>query len=62
MSTEKKNKGTVKGMRSEFKKIAWPTKSEVINSTLVVIAALVGVSIVTKLLDMLFQFILSFTV
>ncbi|WP_103981514.1 preprotein translocase subunit SecE [Helcococcus massiliensis] len=60
--TEKKKTGFFRGIRNEFKKITWPTKNEVFKSTLVVIAALIGMSILVKLLDTIFQFILSFTV
>ncbi|MFM1514621.1 preprotein translocase subunit SecE [Helcococcus ovis] len=60
MSTEKK--GFLKGIRSEYGKIAWPTKSELLKATFVVIVTIAVVSAVTKLLDMLFGFILSFTV
>lgn len=60
--TEKKKTGFFRGIRNEFKKITWPTKNEVFKSTLVVIAALIGMSILVKLLDTIFRFILSFTV
>lgn len=60
--TEKKKTGFFKGIKNEFKKITWPTKNEVFKSTLVVIAALIGMSILVKLLDTIFRFVLSFTV
>lgn len=60
--TEKKKTGFFRGIRNEFKKITWPTKNEVFKSTLVVVAALIGMSILVKLLDTIFRFILSFTV
>lgn len=56
-----KKKGFFRGIKSEFKKISWPKKQDVISSTLVVLASLVGVSILVKLIEMVFQFILSFT-
>lgn len=59
--SEKKT-GLVKGMKREYKRISWPSKKSVINSTIVVLTALVAVSVITKLLDLLFNFILSFTV
>ena len=62
MADNKKKTGLFRGMRNEFRKITWPTKDEIIRSTIVVIAALIGVSIIVKLLDLLFQFLLSFTV
>lgn len=61
MSSEKKS-GLLKGIRKEFSKITWPKKDEVVKTTLVVIAAIIGISVLVKLVDMLFQFILSFTV
>lgn len=60
--TEKKKTGFFKGIKNEFKKITWPTKNEVFKSTLVVISALIGMSILVKLLDTIFRFVLSFTV
>lgn len=62
MSTERNKPGLIKGMRQEFKKITWPSKNEVIRSTTVVLGALVAISIIIKLLDLLFRFLLSFTV
>lgn len=60
MSTEKK--GFLKGIRNEYGKIVWPTRSELLKATIVVIVTIIVVSAVTKLLDMLFGFLLSFTV
>lgn len=59
--TEARKKGLIKGMKSEYKKISWPKKQDVLNMSLVVLAAIVGVSIVVKLIDLVFQFVLSFT-
>lgn len=59
--TETRKKGLVKGMKSEYKKISWPRRQDIINMTLVVLATIVGVSIVVKLIDLIFQFVLSFT-
>lgn len=61
MSTEAKKRGFFKGLKSEYKKVTWPKKREIFNATLVVLVSIVGISIIIKLLDMLFQFILSFT-
>ena len=57
-----KKTGLVKGMKREYKRISWPSKKSVINSTIVVLTALIAVSVITKLLDLLFNFILSLTV
>lgn len=60
--TEKKKTGFFRGIRNEFKKVTWPTKNEIVKSTVVVVAALIAMSILVKLLDTIFKFILSFTV
>lgn len=62
MSSEKRNKGFLKGIKSEFGKITWPTKNEIFKMSAIVIVSILAVSIVTRLLDMLFRFLLSFTV
>lgn len=62
MSTENKKSGFLKGIRNEFGKITWPKVKEVLNSTAVVLVFIAVFSIITKLLDLLFGFLLSFTV
>ena len=44
----------VKGVRSEFKKVVWPTKKQLVNNTLIVIAALIIIGLVIFGLDTLF--------
>lgn len=61
MSSEKKP-GFLRGIKKEFGKVTWPTKNETLRTTVVVIAAIIGVSVLVKLIDLAFQFILSFTV
>ncbi|MDO4778212.1 MAG: preprotein translocase subunit SecE [Tissierellia bacterium] len=51
MSEKKAKTGLFKGIKKEFKKIVWPTKSELLNSTIVVIVSLIAVSVVVKLID-----------
>lgn len=46
-----------KDIKSEMKKIVWPTKAQVINNTLVVIAVSVIAAIVIFGLDTVFGFI-----
>lgn len=41
-------------VRTELKKVAWPTRNEVINSSLVVIVTLVLVTVLIAVLDWLF--------
>lgn len=42
-----------RGMKSELKKVVWPTKSQVLNNTLVVIVVSVIFAIVIGLIDYL---------
>ncbi|MCQ2416514.1 MAG: preprotein translocase subunit SecE [Oscillospiraceae bacterium] len=52
-----------KDLRSELKKVVWPTKQVVINNSIVVFAAMLGFAVYTFLLDKgflwLFQFAIS---
>lgn len=52
----------LKGVRSEFKKIIWPTKQEAIKYTVIVIIACIIVSIIVYLLDLVFANLLSLIV
>lgn len=45
-----------KEVKSEMKKVAWPSKKQVINNTLIVIAAVLVIGVFIWLLDLLFQF------
>ena len=47
---------SIKGTKSEFKKVVWPTKKQLVNNTLIVIAALIIIGRVIFGLDTLFQF------
>lgn len=51
-----------KEVKSEMKKVVWPSKKQVINNTLIVIAAVVLIGVVIWALDMLFSFGLGFLV
>ena len=44
-------------MRSELKKVVWPSKSQMINNTLVVIAVAVVVCILVYVMDVSFGFV-----
>ena len=46
---------SLKATKSEFKKVAWPTKKQLINNTLIVIAALIIIGLVIFGLDSLFS-------
>ena len=49
--TEKKKTGFWKGITTEFKKIAWPSKKEVVNSTIAVFVSIVVISAIVALID-----------
>ena len=42
-------------MRSELKKVVWPSKSQMVNNTLVVIACVLVVGVFIWLFDLAFQ-------
>ncbi len=45
-----------KEVKSEMKKVVWPSRKQVIKNTLVVIAAVIIIGVVIWALDMLFSF------
>ncbi|MBR2405140.1 MAG: preprotein translocase subunit SecE [Clostridia bacterium] len=45
-----------KEVKSEMKKVVWPSKKQVIKNTLIVIAAVVLIGVVIWALDLLFSF------
>ena len=45
----------IKGMRSELKKVTWPSFRQVVNNTLVVLAVVVGSGVFIGLVDLLFK-------
>ncbi len=45
---------SIKATKSEFKKVVWPTKKQLINNTLIVIAALIVIGLIIFGLDTLF--------
>lgn len=57
--TEKKRGGFLKGIRSEFKKIVWPTKKELTNAFIVVIVSLITVSVTIWVLDTIIRFLIG---
>lgn len=48
-------KGFVKGVKSELKKVVWPTKQQLIKSTTMVMFLIVVFSVVILGLDMLLE-------
>ena len=47
----------IKGTKAEFKKVVWPTKKQLLNNTLIVIAALIIIGLVIFGLDTLFTWV-----
>lgn len=45
----------VKGVKSELKKVNWPTKKELTNYTVVVLATTLAMTVVVWGLDLIFQ-------
>ena len=48
-----------KELRSEIKKIVWPSKKQVLNNTGVVISCSIGVGVIIWALDFVFRFLIS---
>jgi preprotein translocase subunit SecE len=59
--TKKPNKmsGFFKGVKSELKKVTWPTKKELMNHTLVVIVVVTIMTLVVWGLDLIFHGLFS---
>lgn len=51
-----------KGVRSELKKVNWPTKKELTNYTVVVLATTLAMTVVVWGLDLIFQSLVGFIV
>ena len=45
-----------KEVKSEMKKVVWPTKKQIVNNTLIVFAAVAVIGVFIWVLDLLFQF------
>lgn len=58
----KKNQGFFRGVRSEWKKIQWPSVKTVVNYAWVVIVISTVIAIFTYGLDNLFRFLLSLVI
>ncbi len=44
-----------KEVKSEMKKVVWPSKKQVVNNTLIVIAAVVIVGVIIAIFDAIFR-------
>ena len=49
-------KGFLKDMKSELKKVVWPTKTQVINNTLLVVVLVIVVSLVVLGIDLVLEY------
>jgi preprotein translocase subunit SecE len=49
----------LRDVRSELKKVTWPSKNEVVNTTIVVIAATVFFGFYLFFMDIIFSWVLS---
>lgn len=57
---EKKSLGKYfRGVKSEFKKVVWPTKKQLINYSLIVIVAVIVFSLLLALYDKIIVFLLG---
>lgn len=54
--------GFFKGMRSELKKVTWPTFRQVVNNTLVVLAVVISSGVFIGLVDFLFTKLFGFLI
>ena len=57
---KKENKHFFKDVKAELKKVIWPTKKQLINNTVAVIAIVLIIGIIVFLLDFCFEKINSF--
>ena len=48
--------------KSELKKVSWPSKSQLINNTVVILSFIVIATLVLSLLDVGFQKLLAFVI
>ncbi len=60
VSEKKKGSGKIgrffREVKSEIKKIVWPTRQQVVNNTLIVLAAVIVIGAVIWILDFAFQY------
>jgi preprotein translocase subunit SecE len=49
----------IRDVRSELKKVTWPSKNEVVNTTIVVIAATVFFGFYLFFMDVIFSWVIS---
>ena len=49
-------KGFFKGVKSELKKVVWPTRKQLIHNTVMVVALVVALSVIVLGFDMILEF------
>ena len=49
-------KGFFKGVKSELKKVVWPTKKQLINNTMMVVVLVVALAVIVLGFDMILEF------
>ena len=49
-------KGFFKGVKSELKKVVWPTKNPLIHNTIMVVLLVVALSVIVLVFDMILEF------
>ena len=50
-------KGFIKGVKTELKKVVWPTKKQLINNTVLVISLVIAFSVIVLGFDMILEFL-----
>jgi preprotein translocase subunit SecE len=49
-------KGFFKGVKSELKKVVWPTKKQLVHNTVMVVVLIVALSVIVLGFDMILEF------
>ena len=52
----------LKGIKTEFKKIVWPTKDDIVRETIAVISSSIAIGIIISILDFIFKLLLNFVI
>ena len=50
------------GVKSEFKKIVWPKRDDIIKQTIAVITSSVILGVIISILDLIFKVLLNFVI
>ena len=52
----------LKRLKTEFKKIVWPTKDDIVRETIAVISSSIAIGIIISILDFIFKLLLNFVI